>query len=122
MSTNGHVPDLDLSDLLPQKVEVKAGERIFTISTDVPPSLLKRLRLWYRGYSDLETPTEPAADDELWQMVGQVLGCPPEEAQALGFTAASRLVTFLVLRPSASGPTTTPSAKRSRSAASSAEA
>ncbi len=122
MSENGHIPDLDLTDLLPQRVRVKAGGQEFVISNDLPPSLLKRLRQWYRTYTDFEAEPEPAADDELWQLVGQALECAPENVRTLGFTAVSRLVAYLVLRPSGSGPETTPSETLSPSAASTAEA
>lgn len=88
---------LDLSPLLPRTVEVRAGERTYRVSTDLPPMLLVRVRRWFSAYERAAADESVQVDAaELWAVVAEVLGVPVEEAQQLGFAAACQLLAFLL--------------------------
>lgn len=87
---------LDLTPMLSQPMLITAGEQTFTISTDLPPTLLFDIQQWW-GRVRTRTPggDDTELNEEAGQLVAKVLGITPEGARALGGSAQIRLLDFL---------------------------
>ena len=93
--------DLDLSDLIPNKLTVRAGDNTYSIRSELTPAMRVRVSRWWATYSAAFEAGVPVGgnkeiDDTLWGIVKDILGCPTvEEASLLGSAAAIKLLNFL---------------------------
>ncbi len=93
--------DLDLNDLIPNSVLVRAGDKTYKVRAELTPAMRVRIARWWRSYTgsfDTELGTAPSdrIDDELWTIVKDILGTDTvQQAALLGSAAAVRLLNFL---------------------------
>lgn len=83
--------DLDLTNLLPQILVVRAGEKQYELNTDIPPALLFRIQRWFALLAD----EPPGSDEESVELTARALKISAKDAEALGGTARLRLLAFL---------------------------
>ncbi len=93
--------DLDLSDLIPNKLIVRAGDKDYRIRAELTPAQRIRVSRWWAMYGEAFEPGASTdgkvVQNELWSIVQDILGtATSEEAAELGSAAAVKLFRFLL--------------------------
>ena len=94
------MPDLDLSDLLAPRAQVKIGPDVYNVPTDMNPMLFRRVSRWLLAYRRfLEDESNPEPDEaELFAAAAMLLHVEVAIVERYGVTACIRLLDFLLQR------------------------
>ena len=86
----------DITSVLATHEVIKAGEKEFTVNTDVSPVVLGRLNRWAQSYyAALDDEDAPEPDnDKMWPALATILGCSEEDARAVGQFGALAVFSF----------------------------
>lgn len=100
--TNGNTPDLDLTPLLAQQIDIKAGDKHYLLDMNMPATLLHRCQRWWAMLqtSDLDASIDSEElDSKSVALVSEALHIDEAESKDLGSPARMRLLIFLAGAP-----------------------
>lgn len=119
------VLELDVTAILPQLIEIKAGEHRYAVQLDVKSVDIARCSRWIREAEALAETLDEARDEEHdkfgIRLAAHILRVTYEEAENLGGPARYRLLNFFAIVSFMMKVVETPTAKPSRLRASSKE-
>lgn len=91
--------ELDITNLLPQEFVVKAGDKTYKLSIDIPAFTVTRCQRWAIDMRDTPESVSDSIKEELEEravkLAAELLHIDEAEARTLGGPARMRLINFL---------------------------